>query len=383
MPRNAQLWWPCKCGSWAWAKQDKCRACGRQAPSWAKQASAQKPPEQTVADADGFVPVPKGRAARRRATRLAKQKPAPESALDSAMQVGEDAELSLGTGTESRDALASKLKHLEEGHKLLHDSAPPVVAEQLLAAIEATKLELRRTAPTPKRLQSMQVSIERRQQRIEKLDVRLSETAASLASLESDMQKELALVRSKFVAKKAEYTALAESLQSQRDAATEALIDIRQDQVELLAPDEGISKDFQAMQRITSLLKSRMPMYQQVWHEIESVAREQVLQEQGAVEPGAVQAGGNIVREQNRPAGDIAAQQVAAPILVPDEAAEGEPVPKRGRMAGAGVFETPPSTDIVDEVQPTLPDTPMESQVPPRDRSRERSPKGRQREQCG
>eukprot|EP00971_Amphidinium_carterae_P152620 3024673-Amphidinium_carterae.2 len=57
MPHSVQTWWYWKsCGSWEWAKQEKCRSCGWQAPAWAEQGRPSEQGDKNMADADGFEP---------------------------------------------------------------------------------------------------------------------------------------------------------------------------------------------------------------------------------------------------------------------------------------------------------------------------------------
>eukprot|EP00971_Amphidinium_carterae_P235578 4674894-Amphidinium_carterae.1 len=79
----------------------------------------------------------------------------------------------------------------------------------------------------------------------------------------------------------------------------------------------------QALQRITALLVERMPQYQQVFDEVESVAMEELFQGSG-----------------ERPQSQSDRRRILQP--------------KRGRHSGAGVYPTPPPTqdDMVDEHAP-------------------------------
>eukprot|EP00971_Amphidinium_carterae_P057000 1127072-Amphidinium_carterae.4 len=114
----------------------------------------------------------------------------------------------------------------------------------------ATRAALREGEPAPKRLQSLQLGIERRRQKLEKFD-------ATLEGLEGQLALALQAVHDQFRKKKAELEREEESLAEQRVAVAGGLHELREVQGGLLddSPKQITQSDLSSLLKVMSARK--------------------------------------------------------------------------------------------------------------------------------
>eukprot|EP00971_Amphidinium_carterae_P254465 5051837-Amphidinium_carterae.1 len=372
-------WWSCPnpcCGGWQWARQTSCKRCGCSAPSWVAKLVG----KQAGANGGKFA-ANKSQAKKKK---NAKRSGAP-SAADGGGHAQGEAEEQLGHGESemaegaTKEELLSKLQRLEQAQQLLLASGAEVARKEIADAITHTRLALREAEPTAKRLQSMQEGVERRRQKLVKLDEQLGENDRAMGSLEQEMQADLAKVRVQYANKRVQLQQRAEQLQSQRTALAEGLVELRQTQGVLLGQSEGpiTTADLEVLGRVMGALRTKLPQYQQVWGEVQAVAAENWQGRERAVRAEAGQA-------LEEPSGQALEEPTGQALEEPRL----EPAQKR-RQTGAGVYSTQEEQEdnfVETPVQPRLAepgwaDEEMEEETPQMDHARERdtsrSPRGR------
>eukprot|EP00971_Amphidinium_carterae_P233618 4636204-Amphidinium_carterae.1 len=232
-------WWPCqRCQTgWEWCRKSSCRKCGADAPAWvvktfgaragqSNDTQAGKPPhmckpnETGAQDREGFA-----RVARRTRRRNRAGKPANAEAQDAQALTQADVEMAepehdTNEG-QDRTALQQKIKRLEETLKALGEDGPPVVVAGLVEAIEEGKSRLRQITPTARRLQALQQGLDRRQQKLGKIDKKLTELHVAAAALEPAMAAALLVVQQEYRAKKVAMDKEIMLIQEQRRTAGE------------------------------------------------------------------------------------------------------------------------------------------------------------------
>eukprot|EP00971_Amphidinium_carterae_P249703 4956177-Amphidinium_carterae.2 len=174
---------------------------------------------------------------------------------------------------EPKDVLLDNVKRLEEVQKLIKRDAHPDLAHQVSEAVQVARQRLRTAAPKPRRLQSLQLGIERKQQRIERLDHKLMGIDKELQGLETALEAKLESVRVEFTNRRLELLAQQAEVQAQREGATDLLLELRDVQNSLLPKQRSISDDLEVVARIANVLSSRMPQYTQAFQEFRAVAQ--------------------------------------------------------------------------------------------------------------
>eukprot|EP00971_Amphidinium_carterae_P084241 1667717-Amphidinium_carterae.2 len=304
--QHSHLYWCCPnplCGSWEWAQHKACRVCSATAPAWIAKVTHAGPPLPHL-DPDGFKVVQNKRNRRRTARRAQglqqqqqsqtppqqqqqQQTPQPTwQQQQPANSPGEHANRGdngghvpdnlAGPPTKAvRDALHAKLKQQEEALRLLQASGAGGLAAQLTDEIATTREAIREVEPAPKRLQALQLGIQRRKHKLDKLSEQRSSTLADLAGLELEMQNELQLVQERFRAKKCELELKLASLDTQEQNLSEGLQELREVQGDLLDHNDGelSQKDVQTVGRVMQALSHRFPGCAQAFEEMEHLAK--------------------------------------------------------------------------------------------------------------
>eukprot|EP00971_Amphidinium_carterae_P042681 838881-Amphidinium_carterae.1 len=102
----------------------------------------------------------------------------------------------------TKEALLAKLQKLEQAQKLLQASGTVGAQDEVAEAIASTRMALREVEPTPQRLRSLQVGVERRRQKLAAIDQQIADNDKALCGLEQELQIELDKVREQFRAKR-------------------------------------------------------------------------------------------------------------------------------------------------------------------------------------
>eukprot|EP00971_Amphidinium_carterae_P257772 5116576-Amphidinium_carterae.2 len=273
-------WWHCtRCNGWEWQRKHECRQCKQRAPPWIFKLPNKHPKPQ--ADQEGFVPVPGGRKAGKRARQLAaKLAKAGEAAREST-----DAEThpkpQETEDKRNKQQLVDKIRKMEESRKLLDKHEPTQVLAGLDDALADARAELREAAPTARRLQSLQQGVDRKEDRLAKLQQKREELLKQQSSLEPQLYAEIETLRASYTARHKSFESQLEDLQQQTEALGEALQELREQQRSLVPvnaaeetkPGVGIP-EMEAFAKVLQALDSNMPQYGQVFHEMRAVAAE-------------------------------------------------------------------------------------------------------------
>eukprot|EP00971_Amphidinium_carterae_P077802 1538648-Amphidinium_carterae.1 len=299
-------WWTCPnpcCRGWQWARQHVCSKCGCRAPGWvAKLVSGKQ------AGHSGRSRGASKKHARRSHKTSGEESSATGQSMSSEHDSSAEAEVALGA---TKEELLVKLQKLEQAQKLLQATGANGADDEVAQAIAETRVALRAAEPTSKRLHSLQEGVERRRQKLAKVDQQISDTEKSLAGLEQEMQTELDKVRAQFDTKRGLLQQHAAKLQAQKVSIEDGLSELRQTQGELVGNADLTCSDLAVLGPVMGALSARMPQYQQVFVEMQSVAAEQFG---GLADPGV-----------------LAKDCVDRPL---------EPPPPKRRQTGAGVFST-------------------------------------------
>eukprot|EP00971_Amphidinium_carterae_P336081 6472238-Amphidinium_carterae.2 len=188
--------------------------------------------------------------------------------------------------------LLSRIKRMEESHKLLAEQAPAEVLDTLSQALEEARAELRATEPTAKRLQAMQQAVERKVERVGKIDARLAAITEEQGKLEPLLMAAIEKVRQTYRQQHQALEMEAQNLVVQKDNLSEALVEMRQQQRQLVPPDMTHEKleespmtvrevDMSSFYKVSNALCMVYPQCTHICEEVTRLAKEQYMQAQG------------------------------------------------------------------------------------------------------
>eukprot|EP00971_Amphidinium_carterae_P098709 1952092-Amphidinium_carterae.2 len=261
---KCDVWWQCvnqPCKGWEWARHTHCRKCGSSGPLWAQKYMVQ--PAAGAAVDDGYVQMPKGKWARKRAKAMMKKTQAGTSSNDRTEERPAVAEHADAVPNPNPEMLLAQVKKLEATQRLLGSEGPPGVLEELEQALQTAREQLREKAPVPKRLHALQQAIERKNEKAEKLSRKGKDLQAQLEALEPQLVEELAQVRRKYRLLQADLSSQMEEVTQQKECLTETLDEYRTQQNRLLGeatPADKSQEDIAAFMRVTERLTRVMPI---------------------------------------------------------------------------------------------------------------------------
>eukprot|EP00971_Amphidinium_carterae_P130832 2591807-Amphidinium_carterae.2 len=344
MTSSKSSWWPCPnplCKGWEFVSgRATCRRCNALHPAWCKSLPGGTKPNHagTVQDGQGFIFVPRSKAQRRKASRAARQMQAQQNGAstdpnlpNSELPAARPQQSALPQNSDvvessQKDSLALKVRKLEETQKVLGGTGTPALLAELENELQQSRALLRASAPTPKRLQGLQSGIERRQEKVSKLEEKRVELQTSLESLEPHMMRELEQIRAQYMARRKDMELQLEQNQLHWDTAKEELQELTEQRALLVAPqvdESGLpTEDMTAFRRVLAHLVHTLPDYQQVFKEVQSVAQECVE--------------------------GVPRQPRAALVRAYDGLPAKELPAKRQRESGAGISDTPTPMDEED-----------------------------------
>eukprot|EP00971_Amphidinium_carterae_P083376 1650101-Amphidinium_carterae.1 len=128
----------------------------------------------------------------------------------------------------NRDALLQRLRKQEEALRLLQTSGATSVAEQVSEGINSLREALREVEPAPKRLQSLQLGIQRRKQKMDKLHEQRRLTQSEMDGLEGQLEAEMHAVRVRFRAKRTELELKLAEIGEQEQHVADGLHELRE-----------------------------------------------------------------------------------------------------------------------------------------------------------
>eukprot|EP00971_Amphidinium_carterae_P155105 3075682-Amphidinium_carterae.1 len=288
MSAPGNFWWPCvsdKCNGWEWGTRLQCRACKAYAPRWAAQKAAAACP---VVGSDGKPEKgPKrgngkqNRQQSRAKSRARQNSDGPQPGTDSMDLAYDKANDNKG----AKQALLQKIKKMEGLQQLMGSQIPAPLADSLQEALEAARQELHAQALAPKRLQALQQGIERKTERLHKIETKIESLAQEREALEPQLMQELEALRLQFRQKHVHIEAEVTELQQQKESLVDSLADLREqlralvpeaqghsDRAEAPAPSQVGGEDMQSLFKVSAALVNEYPQYHQVFQEVWQLA---------------------------------------------------------------------------------------------------------------
>eukprot|EP00971_Amphidinium_carterae_P273889 5435873-Amphidinium_carterae.1 len=233
MSSPVHFWWSCvaeKCNGWEWGTRLQCRKCKAYAPKWVAEKAT-----KACADRDGMRSNADRTSDRGRANSKAKRKQAraksrARSARAADRTDGEGEHTSaeaISDEAEHRRNLLQRIKRMEGLQKQFGAEMPAELADSIQGALEEARQEMHDKEPAGKRLQALQQGVERKMDRLQKLETKLDGVAAQREALEPQLMQELEKVRLQYRAKHVQLEAEANQLMQQKEALEEALAELR------------------------------------------------------------------------------------------------------------------------------------------------------------
>eukprot|EP00971_Amphidinium_carterae_P334995 6470618-Amphidinium_carterae.1 len=229
MPRSHDFYWCCSrkgCTGWEWMRKGECRKCGCRAPGWVFQAKTGKGKAADSEEAHRRGKPTYASMAKRAAAR-SQETPTPPP----------DREADDDENSDSRRRIQAKLRKIEDSIRLLGEDAPPCVMGELSEAAINLRAQLRETAPPGKRLVDLQRGVERRQDKLAKLEKRIADIQQQQKQEATQLENDLQKVRE---AHQTRMQTLEENLKQARQQAEQAVVDMAElrDQQRSLVPTE-------------------------------------------------------------------------------------------------------------------------------------------------
>jgi len=267
-----ECYFTCTCGAWSWARRPTCTSCGKAAPAWVRKLQQRQASRAASTAANKEPEAGAGtKSTGRKKSRKRSRAPKKEKQQEQEQEQAAGTAGSSAAGMQIDDGEVSGLSDVKARIKAVTEAQKQFEQGPVREALDEELLSLREklhsATPAADRLRALQAGVERRQEKLQKAQNKLSSLLEEQGGLEAALEKEVEQLREKYAARRREIEQALEETRAVIEAAAGEMAEFKETQGQLLANKDQQSKAKMAgfMAICNSLSKAQPCLTDDLW----------------------------------------------------------------------------------------------------------------------